>query len=109
MKVYNPAAFRYRVEYAARNLVKGTTDSRQFDTCFEMNDGDAVTAAIVKRALKNPKLKTALRRHFDAATLTPEGIPKSMMQHYQRFHGQDLDQVAQALRNTQETLIQLLA
>ena len=107
--VYDPAAFRYRVQYAASSIVKGSTDSREFETCFEMNDGDAVAAALASRALKNPKLKTAIARLYDFDQLTPEGIPQSMMKHYQRFHGQNLDHVAQALRDTQETLIQLLA
>lgn len=68
-RVYDPAAFRYRVDYAARCLIQGRTHTRTFDTCFEMGDGDEVVAALMQRALRNPRLDQAIRRW-----LTPEGF-----------------------------------
>ena len=59
--VYNPEAFRARVNYAAKCLMRGI-QSRRFDTCFEMNDGDAVIVALLRRAAKNPALKAAIAR-----------------------------------------------
>ena len=40
-KVYQPEAFAYRVNYAAQCILRGTK-TRASETCFEMNDGDAV-------------------------------------------------------------------
>lgn len=68
-RVYDPAAFRYRVHYAARCLMQGRTHTRAFDTCFEMGDGDEVVAALMQRARHTPRLDQALRRW-----LTPDGF-----------------------------------
>ena len=58
-KVYDPEAFSHRVNYAAQCFMRGT-HSRAFDTCFEMNDGDAVVTALVRRAQNNPRLHAAI-------------------------------------------------
>lgn len=58
--VYDAENFIGRVNYAAQCFVRKTTGTRHFDTCFEMADGDAVVAALVRRAEKNPKLKAAI-------------------------------------------------
>lgn len=63
MSVYDPENFAGRVDYAATGTLRGT-DSRQFDTCFEMNDGDAVMLGLLRRAAKNPRLAAALPRRF---------------------------------------------
>jgi len=68
-RVYDPAAFRYRVDYAARCLIQGRTHTRTFDSCFEMGDGDEVVAALMQRALHNPRLDQAIRQW-----LTPNGF-----------------------------------
>jgi len=51
--VYKASAFEDRVNYAASCIVKGYTNGRHFDTCFEMGDGEYVVAALVRRVLKN--------------------------------------------------------
>ncbi|WP_294536822.1 hypothetical protein [uncultured Rhodoblastus sp.] len=58
-KVYQPDAFAYRVNYAAQCILRGTK-TRASDTGFEMNDGDAVVTALVRRAKNNPKLHAAI-------------------------------------------------
>ncbi len=58
--VYDPENFIGRVNYAAQCFVRKSTGTRHFDTCFEMADGDAVVAALIRRAEKNPKLKAAI-------------------------------------------------
>ena len=62
MDVYNEGAFEDRVNYAASVISKGAQvhNARHFDTCFEMNDGDVVTAALVRRTLKNPNSQLAV-------------------------------------------------
>jgi DNA-binding phage protein len=59
MDVYKASAFEDRVNYAASCIVRGYTQGRHFDTCFEMSDGDYVAAALVRRTLKNPESKLA--------------------------------------------------
>lgn len=54
--VYEREAFEARVNYAAKCFMLGIS-SRSFDTCFGMGDGDLVVAALVRRAMKNPRLK----------------------------------------------------
>ena len=54
MSVYN--SFTDRCNYAARCIreARDTSNNRQFDTCFEMNDGDAVAVNLYRRYLRNP-------------------------------------------------------
>jgi hypothetical protein len=56
--VYDYDAFNQRVNYATQCIIAGgtRTSTRHFDTCFEMNDGDAVVVALYRRSLNNPKL-----------------------------------------------------
>lgn len=62
-KVYDPAARAYRVRYAIVNILRDrVVNEGAFDNCFEMEDGDEVTCAILRRGLKNPKLRAALER-----------------------------------------------
>ena len=63
MSVYNPENFSGRVDYAVTGTLRGT-DSRHFDTCFEMGDGDAVMLGVLRRAAKNSRLAAALPRRF---------------------------------------------
>ena len=53
-KVYQRVAFAYRVNFAASVIARGGNTTRNFDTCCEMNDGDAVVAALMRRAKANP-------------------------------------------------------
>src|SRR5438045_1557540 len=55
--VYDGDAFDQRVKYAVECIIKGRTHTRHFDTCFEMADGDAVSVAVYRRSLTNPKLR----------------------------------------------------
>ncbi len=71
--VYDPDAFQARVNYAATCLIRGTA-SRRRDTCFEMNDGDAVVVALSRRAARNPRLAEAIRRGWSEMV---EGLPAS--------------------------------
>jgi hypothetical protein len=47
-RVYERDAFAYRVNFAAGVIAKGGNTTRNFDTCCEMNDGDAVVAALMQ-------------------------------------------------------------
>ena len=62
--VYDPENFSGRVNYAAQCFLRGTGCTRHFDTCFEMADGDAVVAALVRRAARNPALHAAIARQW---------------------------------------------
>lgn len=55
--------FSYRVNYAAQCIVRNT-NSRRFSSCFEMNDGDAVVVALVRRSWTNKKLYDAIARQW---------------------------------------------
>jgi len=60
-KVYDPAARAYRVRYAIANILRDrVVNEGAFNCCFEMGDEDEVTCAILRRGLKNPKLRAAL-------------------------------------------------
>lgn len=70
--VYDTENFSGRVNYAAAVIVQGRRTSRSFDTCFEMHDGDAVVAALVRRSRSNPLLAANLFRYLceDSAIAT---------------------------------------
>lgn len=59
MSVYNSQ--KDRINYACKVIINGGPCSRSFDTCFEMNDSDEVTHAILRRSLKNPRLLQGLQ------------------------------------------------
>jgi hypothetical protein len=60
-RVYDPAAHAYRVRYAIANILRDRlVNEGAFHNCFEMEDGDEVICAILRRGLKNPKLRGAL-------------------------------------------------
>jgi hypothetical protein len=62
-KVYDPDARAYRVRYAIANILRDrVTNEGAFKVCFEMDEGDGVERAILARALKDAKLRTALER-----------------------------------------------
>lgn len=66
-----------RISYAANTIHKGRPTSRRFDSCFEEGDGDAVVAALVKRAETNPKLKENLPRYI-AQTSIDKHSPRQL-------------------------------
>src|SRR5258708_33849407 len=60
MQSYRPDSFQQRVNYAAQCILDQDTRSREFDSCFEMHDGDVVAAALVRRAQQNAELYAAM-------------------------------------------------
>jgi hypothetical protein len=62
-RVLDPAASEYRVRYAIANILRDrVANEGAFINCFEMEDGDEVICAILRRGLNNPILRRALER-----------------------------------------------
>ena len=60
-KIYDPAGRAYRVRYAIANILRNrVVNEGAFHCCFEMGDEDEVICAILRRGLKNPRLRAAL-------------------------------------------------
>lgn len=60
-KIYDPGALAYRVRYAIANIMRDRiVNEGAFNACFEMDGEDEVVCAILRRGLKNPKLRAAL-------------------------------------------------
>lgn len=55
---------RQRVDYAEKCFLSGNADSRKFDACFEMRDGDLVVTHLILRARQNPALELAMQRRL---------------------------------------------
>lgn len=61
--VYDPKQRAYRIQYAQQCIMRGMeSTTRTFDTCFEMGDGHEVALALLRRGLKNEKLREAMYR-----------------------------------------------
>lgn len=71
--------FQYRVNFAAAYMVRGITNSRALDNCFEMFDGDLVVTALVRRSLKNRKLWHSIASQWS------EGFPQSWISTATRY------------------------
>jgi hypothetical protein len=52
--IHELEGFWDRVNFASAVIARNGEPTRNFDTCFEMYDGDAVAAAVVRRAKANP-------------------------------------------------------
>lgn len=63
--------YQYRVNFAANYMMRGITNSRALDNCFEMFDGDFVVTALVRRAMQNRKLWEAIAKQWR------DGFPQS--------------------------------
>lgn len=62
-RLYDPAAGVHRVRYAIANILRDrVVNEGAFKVCFEMGDEDVVIRTILRRGLKNPKLRAALER-----------------------------------------------
>jgi hypothetical protein len=62
-KVYDPAARGYRVRYAIASILRDKVKNEgAFNTCFEMEDANEVICTILRRGLRNPRLRSALER-----------------------------------------------
>jgi hypothetical protein len=91
--------FQYRVNFAAAYMVRGITNSRALDNCFEMWDGDIVVTALVRRAAKNPKLYAAIARQWR------DGFPQSWIDtaaKYAHVKTRQLPDIAAAIRAERE-------
>jgi hypothetical protein len=84
-----PENFAGRVNFAALVISQGRPSSRSFDNCFENCDGDAVVAALVRRAEKNERLAANLPKYINASSLAEAKG---------RFPGQKLAAVAREMR-----------
>ena len=62
-KLYARGARDHRIRYAIANILRDrVVNEGGFRNWFEMEDADEVVRAILRRGLKNPKLRTALER-----------------------------------------------
>jgi hypothetical protein len=69
-KIYEPGAREHRVRYAIASILRDrVVNEGAFRICFEMGDEDAVIRTILRRGLKNLKLRTALE-HSHLINLT---------------------------------------
>jgi len=59
--VYDSDAFSTRVSYAKRCILSGNTNTRAFDTCFEMYDGGFVMCRLWQEAENDPELAEGLK------------------------------------------------
>lgn len=60
-KIFDPAAREYRVRYVIRTILRDRIgNDAAFRNCLEMEDADQVIQVILRRGLKNQKLRTAL-------------------------------------------------
>lgn len=53
-QIHELGGFWDRVNFASAVIARNGEPTRNFDTCFEMYDGNAVAAAVVRRAKANP-------------------------------------------------------
>ena len=91
MSVYQSDNFKGRVTFAAGVISSGGRTSRSFDTCFEMYDGAAVAAALVRRARAQPDTKLA-------ANLFRYVCEKSATESHDKLAGADLEKAAADMR-----------
>lgn len=84
-----PDNFKGRVNYAAAVISAGRRTTRSFDNCFENWDGDAVAAALMRRAEKNQKLRQNLPRYISI---------DMARQNHADYAGRDLKEVSKELR-----------
>ena len=62
-KVYEPGAREHRVRYAITNILRDrVVNEGAFRVCFEMEDDDEMVRTILRRGLKNSKLRAALEQ-----------------------------------------------
>lgn len=91
-KTYEPDAYTYRVDFAAKRISEGGGTTRAFDTCFEMWDGDGVAVALYRRSRRNPKLKRNLFKYLNRSS-----VVQAAWRHRRR-PTRDLKILAQELR-----------
>lgn len=89
MSVYKPENFSQRVSLASATIRRGGNTTRHFDTCFEMYDGDAVAAAIWRKAQNDDRMMRNLPRYLNI---------DSIRECAERYKGRKLHEVARELR-----------
>lgn len=94
--IYHPDGFADRVDYAAKCIVTGRTDTRRFFSCFEMNDGDYVVEALIRRAEGNAPLaarlwKALCRVHGDDVHARLKDIPRGQLAAKARAHVEEVN------------------
>lgn len=67
----DPEGFAARVNMACNYIANRREASRAFDTCFEMQDGDAVATAVYRRSRKNHKVRGNLWRYLARDSVVP--------------------------------------
>jgi dsDNA-specific endonuclease/ATPase MutS2 len=88
-RLNDPDNFVGRVNFAAAVISKGSRQTRNFDNCFENDDGHQVAAALMRRAEKNEKLAKNLFKYIDES-MTRED--------YEVHKGKDLQEEARKAR-----------
>lgn len=58
-------SFNERVSYARQAFLRNE-DSRAFDDCFEMNDGEYVVSALMRMSEEDVELKAAIENDLNA-------------------------------------------
>lgn len=62
-KIFDPAAREHRVRYITRAILRDRIGNEAaFRNCLEMEDGAEVIQIVLRRGLKNKKLRAALQR-----------------------------------------------
>lgn len=91
-RIYEPKARAYRVRYAISTILRDrVVNEGALQCCFEMGDEEEVIRTILRRGLKNPKLRTALENSHVVSLrqwLTP--YPE-LLEAYLMAEGQESD------------------
>ena len=62
-RIYEAGAPSQHIRYAIANILRDrVVNEGAFKVCFEMGDEDAVMRTILRRGLRNPRLRVALER-----------------------------------------------
>jgi hypothetical protein len=106
-KVYDSQARDYRVRYAIANILRDrVVNEGAFNTCFEMDDADQVICAILRRGLRNPKLRIALERSH-LVNLAQWLAPRP--EFWEAYHATETDRLARKLSSVRRRRVQRLS
>jgi hypothetical protein len=60
-RIYEPGQYEYRLRYVIASILRDRiANEGAFKTCFEMEDGQEIIVAILRRGLRDEKLRRAL-------------------------------------------------
>lgn len=85
-----PDNFAGRVNYAAAVIANKRTPTRSFDNCFENYDGDAVAAALMRRAERNQRLRENMPKYISMDLAR---------KNFEEYRGRNLNEVSRELRH----------